>query len=54
MAAKSKLSLTQRAITSPTGLSRTKQLPFEAKETTTATLAVSDLPENIEAACDSL
>jgi len=35
MVAKSKRSLTQRAITSPTSLNRTKQLPFEAAETAT-------------------
>ncbi len=52
MAAKSKLSLTQRAITSSTGLSRTKQLPFEAKEPVTPTQTVPSLPENIEAATE--
>ncbi|NES23529.1 MAG: hypothetical protein F6K41_32575, partial [Symploca sp. SIO3E6] len=32
MAEKSKFSITQRAITSPAGLNRTKQLPFETSE----------------------
>lgn len=48
MADKSKLSLTQRAITSPAGLSRTKQLPFEASEAATPTQTISALPEDIE------
>lgn len=50
MADKSKLSITQRAITSPTGLSRTKQLPFEASEATAPT--TPPLPEDVETATE--
>lgn len=52
MAKKSKPSLTQRAITSPRGLSRTKQLPFEASEAAMPTQAAPPLPENLETAIE--
>jgi hypothetical protein len=48
MADKSKLSITQRAITSPTGLSRTKQLPFEASEATAPKQTAPPLPNDVE------
>jgi hypothetical protein len=48
MADKSKLSITQRAITSPTGLGRTKQLPFEASEATAPKQTAQPLPEGTE------
>lgn len=50
MAHKSKRSLTQRAITTPTGLSRTKQLPFETSEKVTPTKITPSLPEDVETA----
>ncbi len=50
MAEKSKLSITQRAITSPTGLSRTKQLPFEASEKADIKQTTLPLPEEVETA----
>ncbi|MBD2770885.1 CHAT domain-containing protein [Iningainema tapete] len=53
MAGKSKLSLTQRAITSPAGLSRTKQLPFETAQTSPKQTAPS-LPEDIETATEEI
>jgi hypothetical protein len=52
MADKSKLSITQRAITSPTGLSRTKQLPFEASEAAAPKQTAPPLPEEVETATE--
>lgn len=52
MADKSKLSITQRARTSPTGLSRTKQLPFEATEAAALKQTAPALPEDVETATE--
>jgi hypothetical protein len=52
MADKSKLSITQRAITSPTGLSRTKQLPFEATEAAAPKQTAPPLLEDVETATE--
>lgn len=52
MADRSKRSLTQRAITSPTGLSRTKQLPFETSKVVAPTDTAPPLPEDIETATE--
>jgi CHAT domain len=47
-----KRSLTQSAITSPSGLSRTKKLPLETKETATPTQTILALPEDVEEATE--
>ncbi len=52
MADKSKLSITQRAITSPTGLSRTKQLPFEASEAAVPKQTAPPLADDVETATE--
>jgi hypothetical protein len=52
MADKSKLSITQRAISSPTSLSRTKQLPFEASEAAAPKQTALPLPEEVETATE--
>ncbi|MBD2039250.1 CHAT domain-containing protein [Microcoleus sp. FACHB-672] len=52
MADKSKLSITQRAITSPTGLSRTKELPFKASEAAAPKQTAPPLPEDLETATE--
>ncbi|MFB2834252.1 CHAT domain-containing protein [Floridanema evergladense] len=52
MVDKSKRSLTQRAITTPTGLSRTKQLPFETTEKVTPIEITPSLPEDVETATE--
>ncbi len=54
MAARTNLSLTQRAVSSPSGLNRTKKLPMEAKETPTPEQTTSVLPENIERATEEI
>ncbi|WP_446383973.1 CHAT domain-containing protein [Coleofasciculus sp. E2-BRE-01] len=48
MVDKFKRSLTQRAITSPTSLGRTKQLPFEATQAAAPTPTPPALPEDVE------
>ncbi|MFP4122396.1 MAG: CHAT domain-containing protein [Coleofasciculus sp.] len=48
MVDKFKRSLTQRAITSPTGLGRTKKLPFEAAQAAAPTPTTPALPEDVE------
>ncbi|WP_446395421.1 CHAT domain-containing protein [Coleofasciculus sp. E1-EBD-02] len=52
MVDKFKRSLTQRAITSPTSLGRTKQLPFEATQAAAPTPTTPALPEDVETETD--